>query len=242
MKSGSILVVDDDPGILDLLADFLGEHGWRIATARSGTEMRRCLEAETPELVVLDVKLPGEDGLGLIAQIRQRQPGLPVIMLTSLGTEVDRIVGLELGADDYLAKPFNPRELLARIRAVLRRAQPVAAAEAETPAGGGERLRFEGWSLDLGRRQLHAPDGEPVGLTHGEFKLLEAFLRAPNRVLSRDTLLEMTHLGEADVFDRTIDVLVLRLRRKIEPNPRQPTLIRTERGVGYVFAANVTRG
>lgn len=236
MSAGHLLVVDDDQAILDLLTDFLSEHGFTVATATDGRTMGQALDARPSDLVILDVKLPGEDGLSLAARLRATAD-IPIIMLTGQGGDIDRIVGLELGADDYVVKPFNPRELLARIKAVLRRSRGTDAprAEGERP----DRRRFRGWEVDLSTRVLTAPDGRPVSLTQGEFNLLEALVRAPNRILSRDQLLTMTRLTDGDVFDRTIDVLILRLRRKIEPNPKTPSLIRTERGLGYVFAADV---
>ncbi|MGH6659901.1 MAG: response regulator [Rhodospirillales bacterium] len=231
-ESPHVLVVDDDREIRDLLARFLAKHGLRVTAAANGAEMRAALADWRIDLVVLDIMMPGEDGLTLCRQLRA-ESSLPVIMLTAMGEEVDRIVGLEMGADDYLAKPFNPRELLARIKAVLRRA-----GEASPAAGDpipGTVLVFAGWSLDLDRRQLSGADGVMVPLSGGEFDLLAAFATHPQRVLSRDQLLDLARGRDAQPFDRSIDVQVSRLRRKIEPDPKQPTLIKTVRSGGYTF-------
>ena len=231
-----ILVVDDDREIRDLLARFLRKHGLRADTAEDGKAMRRLLEAGRFDLVVLDLMLPGEDGLALCRHLRATTD-LPVIMLTALGEETDRIVGLEMGADDYLAKPFNPRELLARIKAVLRRAHALP-----RPAGGtaaAQMRGFAGWRLDLVRRELRDSGGALVPLTAGEFDLLAAFVERPNQVLTRDQLLDLTKGRDAVPFDRSIDVALSRLRRKIEADPKVPALIKTVRGGGYVLACEV---
>jgi len=228
-----VLVVDDDREIRDLLSRFLTKHGMRVTAARDGVEMAKALEERGIDIVVLDLMLPGEDGLALCRRLRG-QSNLPVIMLTAMGEETDRIVGLEMGADDYLAKPFNPRELLARIKAVLRRAQAVPAAPAS-----GESLRFDGWMLELAARRLIAPDGREVPLSTGEHDLLLAFLTHPRRVLSRDQLLDLARGRAAAPFDRSIDIQVMRLRRKIEADPKEPRLIKTVRGGGYIFSAEV---
>ena len=235
---GHLLVVDDDAEIRALVERFLGRHGYRVTTAADGEAMDRALAAGDVDLVVLDLMLPGEDGLSLCRRLRQSS-AVPVIMLTALGDEADRIVGLEVGADDYLAKPFNPRELLARIRAVLRRTREPAAAVpvAET----GRRFRFAGWTLDPQRRELRDPQGVLVALTAGEYGLLLALVERPQRVLSRDQLLDITRGREAGPFDRSIDVQLGRLRRKIEADPKAPELIKTVRGGGYVLAATVLR-
>jgi len=230
-----ILVVDDDREIRDLLARFLRKHGFRVETAADGKAMVAALAAGRFDLIVLDLMLPGEDGLSLCRRVRAGSD-LPIVMLTAIGEDTDRIVGLEMGADDYLAKPFNPRELLARIRAVLRRA-PEAGRRAE--ADRSRKLEFHGWTLDTGRRSLHAPDGALVALTGGEFDLLLALVGHPGRVLNRDRLLDLTRGREAGPFDRSVDVQVSRLRRKIEEDPKQPALIKTVRGGGYVFAGAV---
>ncbi len=233
--AGHILVVDDDREIRDLLARFLGRNGYRVSVARDGREMRRALADWRIDLVILDLMLPGEDGLTLCRELRTRSQ-VPVVMLTILGEESDRILGLEMGADDYVPKPFNPRELLARVKAVLRRSQGAGA-----PArAGATALRFAGWRLDRGLRRLESPEGLVVDVTAGEFDLLVAFAEHPQQVLTRDQLLDLTQ-GRGEVpFDRSIDMQVSRLRRKIEPDPREPRLIQTVRGGGYVFTAVVS--
>lgn len=230
-----ILVVDDDREIRDLLSRFLIKHGLRVTAARDGQEMMRALGECGIDLVVLDVMMPGEDGLSLCRRLRA-QSSLPVIMLTAMGEDTDRIIGLEMGADDYVAKPFNPRELLARIKAVLRRTQSLPTAAAPDEA---DVLRFDGWALDLGSRRLTSPEGEDVTLSTGEYELLYAFVTHPRRVLSRDQLLDLARGRSAVPFDRSIDIQVMRLRRKIEPDPKEPRLIKTVRGGGYIFAAEV---
>lgn len=239
MDHAHILVVDDDKAILELISDFLTEYDYKVFTATNAASMAQVLKESPVDLIVLDLKLPDENGLELASKLRASS-NVPIIMLTVLGSDVDRIVGLEVGADDYLAKPFNPRELLARIRAVLRRVGGGPSPE-PTPDldPSHEAFSFDGWTLDITARQLISPAGELVDLTCGEFNLLETFARSPHRVLSRDQLLTLTHSCDADVFDRTIDVLILRLRRKLEPNPKHPQLIKTERGAGYVFTATV---
>ena len=239
MKDGPhILVVDDDREIRDLLARFLRKHGFRVETASDGKEMFKALAVGRFDLAVLDLMLPGEDGLSLCRRVRSGSD-LPIVMLTAIGEDTDRIVGLEMGADDYLAKPFNPRELLARIRAVLRRAPEM---RQQPEADRSRTFEFQGWVLDAGRRSLHAPDGVLVDLTAGEFDLLLALVEHPGRVLNRDQLLDLTRGREAGPFDRSVDVQVSRLRRKIEEDPKQPALIKTVRGGGYVFAGTVREG
>jgi two-component system OmpR family response regulator len=236
-RTPHILIVDDDAEIRDLLARFLKKHEIRAETAGDGRAMWKRMETARFDLVVLDLMLPGEDGLSLCRRLRA-DTTIPVIMLTALGEETDRIVGLEMGADDYLAKPFNPRELLARIRAVLRRtggtARPIDDASSQT-------LNFDGWTIDLTRRELKAPGGALVALTAGEFDLLAAFAGRPKRVLNREQLLDLTKGRAAATFDRSIDVQLSRLRRKIEPDPKDPSLIKTVRGGGYIFTADVVR-
>jgi len=229
-----ILVVDDDREIRDLLNRFLVKHGLRVSTARDGVEMSRILAGAAIDLVVLDLMLPGEDGLSLCRKLRATTT-LPVIMLTAMGEDTDRIVGLEMGADDYLPKPFNPRELLARIKAVLRRVQSLPASSPK-----GDTAKFDGWVLDLGSRRLISPQGEEVELSTGEYDLLLAFATHPRRVLSRDQLLDLARGRSAAPFDRSVDIQVMRLRRKIETDPKEPRLIKTVRGGGYMFAAEVT--
>ena len=230
-----ILVVDDDREIRDLLSRFLVKHGLRVSSAKDGPEMMKALGERGIDLVVLDLMLPGEDGLSLCRRLRA-QSDMPVIMLTAMGEDTDRIVGLEMGADDYLPKPFNPRELLARIKAVLRRSQNLAA----PPVAADEMLRFDGWALDIGARQLLSPDGTDVALSTGEYELLYAFVTHPRRVLSRDQLLDLARGRSAVPFDRSVDIQVMRLRRKIEVDPKEPRIIKTVRGGGYVFAAEVS--
>lgn len=234
-SSPHILVVDDDREIRDLLGKFLGQHGHRVTTAADGVEMHKALEDWSIDLIVLDLMLPGEDGLSLCRNLRA-ESNIPVIMLTAMGEDVDRIVGLEMGADDYIAKPFNPRELLARIKSVLRRAR---AMPDRRNATGGNLVRFAGWSLDLGKRELQSPDGVLVPLSGGEFDLLAVFATHPGRVLSRNQLLDLARGREAQPFDRSIDVQVSRLRRKIEDDPKEPSLIKTVRSGGYMFTPAV---
>ena len=232
-----ILVVDDDREIRDLLARFLERHQIRVTSVRDAREARRAWGAGHYRLVVLDLMLPSESGLDFARWLRG-QSDVPIVMLTAMGEETDRIIGLELGADDYVPKPFNPRELLARIRAVLRRAGEQAGKRAE-PAG--RNLRFAGWVLELARRRLLNPEGAEIALTGGEYDLLVALLERPNRVLTRDMLLDLLRGRQAGPFDRAIDVAVSRLRRKLEDNGRHAQLIKTVRGGGYVLAATVER-
>ncbi|MEY8877963.1 MAG: response regulator [Leptothrix sp. (in: b-proteobacteria)] len=231
-----ILVVDDDPALRELLHDYLGQNDMRISVAASGHEMRAVFDREAIDLVVLDLRLPGEDGLSLARELRERAP-VPIVLLTGRAEEADLVMGLELGADDYVTKPFSPRELLARLRAVLRRYQ----IQTELPARDQQRraFRFAGWELNLRTRRLTDPDGEKHDLSNGEFSMLAAFCGAPQRVLSRDQLLQLSRLHSAEVYDRTIDVQILRLRRKIEAEPSHPQFIVTERGAGYTFNVQV---
>jgi two-component system, OmpR family, response regulator len=232
-----ILAIDDDAAMRNLIASYLGENDLRVTTVASGAEMAAVLAANAIDLVVLDLRLEGEDGLQLARQLRE-DGQTPIIIVSGRQAEADRVMALELGADDYLTKPFGPRELLARIRAVLRRYQ--VAAEL-LPARRDERraYRFGGWELNLRSRRLISPQGERVDLTNGEFNLLQGFCAAPQRVLTREQLLELSRLNSAEVYDRSIDVQILRLRRKIEPDPARPRYIRTERGAGYVFSVPV---
>jgi two-component system, OmpR family, response regulator len=236
MAEKHILAVDDDPSMRELIANYLTDHGFRVSTAAGGEEMARIIAEDLVDLVVLDLQLAQEDGLQLLNELRTRS-ALPIVVITGhWRDDVDRIVGLELGADDYLTKPFNLRELLARVRAVLRRAEPGEAPPADSK---GTRYRFAGWELNLRTRRLTSPTGTSIELTNGEFSLLSAFVRSPQQVLSREQLLTATHLHEEEVFDRSIDVQILRLRRKLEIDPSVPELIKTERGVGYLFDAPV---
>jgi two-component system OmpR family response regulator len=234
-----ILIVEDDGEMRSLVARLLREAAFRVSTARDGREMWEVLDspAGQPDLLLLDVMLPGASGLDLLRRLREHSR-VPVLMLTARGEEMDRVLGLELGADDYVAKPFAPRELVARVRALLRRAAP---AEAQ-PDPRSRRLAFAGWVLDTARRELTSPEGVAVDLSGAEYDLLMAFLEHPQRVLSREQLLEVAkrRVG-ADPFDRTVDVQVSRLRRKIEPEEDSPSLIKTVRGAGYVLVADVTR-
>jgi len=231
-----VLAVDDDPSIRQMIADYLGDNDIRVTTLDSGRGIDGVMTQETIDLLILDLKLPGEDGMEIARRLR-RDSGLPIIMLTGRKDEADRVMGLELGADDYLTKPFSPRELLARIRALLRRSRAQ-----ETVADGLAKIRayrFVGWELNVRLRRLKMPNGDAVALTNTEFNLLAAFLAAPQRVLTREQLLNLSRLHNDEVYDRAIDVQVGRLRRKIEPPGTQGRLIRTARGAGYVFTAVV---
>ncbi len=224
-----ILVVDDDPDLRDLLSTYLGANGFEVQTAGDGVAMRACLASSAPDAIVLDLMLPGEDGLSLTRWLRS-QSSVPVLMLSARGEEMDRVIGLEVGADDYLAKPFGPRELLARLRALLRRVHPAAS----DVAVQGAQPHFGPFSLDIdGRRLLR--EGVEIVLTSAEFDLLAAFVARPNRVLSRDMLVDILRGYDRDPFDRSIDNRVTRLRRKIEVEPAAPAYIRTVRGEGYLF-------
>jgi two-component system OmpR family response regulator len=230
-----ILVVDDNAEIRELLQRFLSDHGYRVSVAPDGNGMKQSLRDSAIDLVVLDIMMPGEDGLTLCRNLRV-DSNLPVILLTAMGEETDRIIGLEMGADDYLAKPFNPRELLARIKAVLRRTEPFQERRVQETA---EQIRFEGWSLAPGTRELLDPEQVLVPLSSAEFALLMAFVTHPGRVLSRDQLLDLARGRDSRAFDRAIDTLVSRLRRKLGDEPRNPRVIKTVRGGGYLFAAKV---
>ena len=230
-----ILIVDDDAETRSLLQEYLQKQGYRVSTAADGKALRAALVTARPDLLVLDVMLPGEDGLELCRDLRSRS-NLPVIMLTARGEETDRIVGLEMGADDYLAKPFNPRELLARIKSVLRRARSLP--ENLEPEAV-KSFRFAGWALDAATRNLTAPDGVVVPLSGTEFKLLRVFLTHPDRVLSREQLIDFMISRDAGPFDRAIDVQVSRLRQRLREDAREPRIIKTVRGEGYVLAATV---
>ena len=233
----AILVVDDDVAVCSLLQDVLNEHVFAVTACHTGQEALRCIETQ-PEiaLVLLDMMLPDINGLMVLQQVQKMRPGLPVVLLTVLGSESDVVVGLEMGADDYIGKPFNARVLVARVKAVLRRVG-VLTAESGSPQTTG--LSFNGWHLDTAGCQLRNPQQLKVELTQGEYSLLLALAQNARRVLSREQLLELTRSDSVEVFDRTIDVLIMRLRRKIEINPHQPMLIKTLRGLGYVFAADV---
>jgi two-component system OmpR family response regulator len=231
----NILVVEDDRETRTLIAKYLRTNACNVATAADGREMARAMTDHRVDLLILDVMLPGEDGLSLCRKVRAESQ-VPIIMLTARGEDVDRIVGLEMGADDYMPKPFNPRELLARINAVLRRQQ---AARNASAIEGAAALSFQGWHVDLRLRELRNPEGARVAMTSAEFDLLRTFCERPGRVLSRDSLLDLTQGRNAGSFERSIDVLVSRIRRKIEPDPQEATLIKTVRSGGYVFTPRV---
>ncbi len=233
-----LLIVDDDPGIRELTAAFLHGHGYRVDTAADGAAMRSAMAMRRYDLIVLDVMMPGEDGLSILRSM-DRSQGPSVIIQSVIGTDVDRIVGLEMGADDYIAKPANPRELLARIRSVLRRAAGSDTAGAAVPVR--HYHRFAGWRLDATGRQLFDPDDIAINLSDGEFRLLLALIEHPRRVLSRDQLLDLSRGVNAEHFDRAIDVQMSRLRRKLARDGSEE-LIRTIRNEGYLFTAEVTRG
>jgi two-component system OmpR family response regulator len=232
----TILMVDDDPGIRDVVSDFLGRHGYQVETAADGSQMEQALSRTQPDLIVLDVMLPGEDGMAICRRLAGTG-GPPVIMLSAMGEETDRIIGLELGADDYLPKPCNPRELLARIRAVLRRRHERRAGDGPI----GATCEFAGWRLDLVRRELRSPQGVVVNLSSGEFSLLRAFVERPQRVLTRDRLLDLARGPDTEAYDRAIDVQISRLRKKLDDGSGGQELIRTVRNEGYMFTARVQR-
>lgn len=237
-----VLIVDDDREIRGLLADYLEKQGLRCITAADGREMRAALERHRIDLIVLDVMMPGEDGLTLCRNLRASssvQANIPVLMLTARGEDMDRIVGLEMGADDYLPKPFVPRELLARIRAVLRRARALPPNLEGGTVEQARELAFAGWRLDTIGRHLVDEAGTVIPLSGAEYRLLGVFLAHPQRVLSRDQIMELTHGREADPFDRSIDLLVSRLRQRLRDNAREPAIIKTVRNEGYVLAAEV---
>ena len=241
-----VLVVDDELRIRTMLRRYFVEEGFKVSDAGDGADMRAVLEREAIDLVLLDLMMPGEDGLSLTRYIRQRSE-IPIIMLTGKGDLIDRVAGLETGADDYITKPFELREILARIRTVMRRAGlRTAPATSVSGSASGENvsevLVFEGWRLDLLRRELRRLNGELVPLTAGEFELLCVFVRHPNRVLNRDQVIDLVKGREWAAYDRGVDTQVMRLRKKVETDPSNPSLIKTVRGAGYVFAAVVTAG
>ncbi len=242
-----IAVLDDDADITELLGHYLRGQGFRVSEVHKGAALMALMADDTPDLVLLDLGLPGEDGFVIARRLREHwQCGL--VIVTGRGDSVDKIVGLEIGADDYVTKPFDLRELLARIKAVLRRTQgqaaqppPPPAAAVPAAAAPRERCRFDGWLLDLGARRLHSPGGAEVALTNGEFELLAVFAANPGRVLSRDFLLENTRGREAGPFDRTVDVQIGRLRKKIEADPQDPQILKSVRGAGYILVARVSK-
>jgi two-component system, OmpR family, response regulator len=230
-----VLVVDDDPSIRQMLVDFLGDYDYKVSAVATGAEMAEVLTRAAIDLLVLDVRLPDEDGIQIARRLRE-QSDLAIIVITGRSHEADRVMALELGADDYLTKPFSPRELLARVRALLRRTKMHA--DGARREAGARAYRFAGWELNVGLRRLSSPQGDVVSLSNGEYNLLAAFLGAPQRVLTRAQLLELSRLHDDEVYDRSIDVQVGRLRRKLEPQG-QPPMIRTERGAGYTFLPKV---
>jgi two-component system OmpR family response regulator len=236
--NGHILVVDDQREICDVVQDYLSGEGYRVSAAHDGAGMRRALAQSRVDLIILDLMLPGEDGLTLARSLRD-ESNIGIIILTGRGETVDRIIGLEMGADDYLPKPFHLRELLARVKSVLRR---VTSRTTDKVAAPRSKARFAGWNLDLASRELFSPAGREVRLTTGEFDLLAAFVNNANQVLTRDRLLDLARNREAGPFDRTIDVQVGRLRRKLEDDPQRPSMIKTVRGTGYIFTPTVETG
>jgi DNA-binding response OmpR family regulator len=233
-----VLVVDDDDGVRRMLVEYLGSHGYSVEAVADGSAMREAIARQVPDVVLLDLHLPGEDGLALARHLREHHD-LGILMVTGAADPIDRIVGLEVGADDYIAKPFDPRELRARIKSVLRRLRPRPAASAPAPlqaaAAPGQRVPVGRCWLDLPSRQLFDRDGQDVPLTAMEFDLLKAFIERPNQVLSRDLLLNLTRDRDWEPFDRSIDIRITRLRRKIEEDPDKPRAIRTVRGAGYMY-------
>ena len=233
-----ILVVDDDTEIRSLLRDYLQQQGYRVTAVADGRGLRAAVDTSRPDLIILDLMLPGEDGLTLCRELRARSE-VPVIMLTARGEETDRIVGLELGADDYVAKPFSPRELLARIKSVLRRTRSLPDNLKNEESGV---FRFAGWTLDAATRNLTSPAGVVVALSGTDFRLLKIFVDHPNRVLTRDQLVDLMLARDAGPYDRAIDVQVSRLRQRLGEDAKEPAIIKTVRGQGYVFAAHVETG
>jgi two-component system phosphate regulon response regulator OmpR len=232
-----LLVVDDEPDLRALLGEYFGRHGFDVLTAEDAARAREILATVSPQAVLLDINMPGENGLSLARWLRDAHPRVGLLMLTTAGESVDRIVGLELGADDYIPKPFEMRELLARTRAVLRRLQqPAEAAPAQAAAApAAHRVAFGRCMLDLEQRRLAGADGAEIEISAAEFDLLALFARNPNRPLNRDQIMEQAHNRGWDVFDRSIDLRIMRLRRKIETNPDKPEVLKTVRNVGYVF-------
>lgn len=229
-----LLIVDDHHEIRELLQRFFVQHNYRVTVAKDGKEMKQCLSHAKIDLIVLDLMLPGEDGLTLCRDLRASS-NIPIVMLTAMGDEMDKIIGLEMGADDYLAKPFNPRELLARIKAVLRRVNTLS-----SPVSSVNQYHFAQWSIDIHKRELIDTEGVMVILSSAEFDLLRVFIDHPQRVLSRDQLLDLSKGREGGVYDRAIDTLISRLRKKLEVDAKHPELIKTIWGGGYQFTCEVT--
>ena len=250
MPLAHIAILDDEPDITALLGTYLGSHGFRVSELHRGTELMSLMQQDTPALVLLDLGLPGEDGLAIARQLRAQGSGAPVglVIVSGRGDAVDKVVGLEIGADDYITKPFDLRELLARVKAVLRRiegaagAAPATAATAPGQNGPGRGHCFAGFTLDIAARRLAGPDGSEIVLTAGEFDLLAVLVQHPGRVLSRDFLLEHTRGREAAPFDRAVDVLIGRLRKKLDDDAQQPQILKAVRSAGYILVAAVTAG
>lgn len=241
-KNMKILIVDDDPDICELLQDYLQNQGYSVITRNDGNELVELIEREQIGLLILDVMLPGDDGLSLCQKIRKHS-AVMIIMLSAMGEDTDKIVGIEMGADDYVAKPFNPRELLARIKGLVRRTEgAIGQKRQQEQLVKVTNIHFSNWTVDRNKRKLISPDGVTTPLTNGEYELLLALLENPNQVLNRDQLLNMTHNRDAGPFDRTIDVQIGRIRKKIEDDPKNPKLIETIRGGGYQFSGKVTYG
>lgn len=236
IDNGRIIVVDDEAEVREMIQDYLGQNGYDVVTASSGAEFRALLQEHSPDLVILDVRMPGEDGISLARHVRENHRA-GIIMVTAAAAVVDRIVGLEVGADDYVAKPFDPRELLARVKSVLRRVAAARAADLPMPKPPHvpHLVSIGRCLLDLESHTLKTRDGESVPLTSMEFDLLKAFAQHPNRVLTRDQLLDLAHNRDWDPFDRSIDIRIARIRRKVEPDPTKPQSIKTVRGAGYIF-------
>jgi two-component system phosphate regulon response regulator OmpR len=229
-QTATLLVVDDEPEICEILDEYFTGQGFVLDSACDAVAARTVFDRQVPDLAILDIRMPGEDGLSLARWIRDQHPGVGIIMLTTAADVIDRVVGLEMGADDYVPKPFDLRELLARVKSVLRRRSETA-----QPAGPAGRVPFGICELDLGMHKLYDPDGTEMPVTAMEFDLLRVFTENPNRALSRDQIMELAHHRDWDVFDRSIDLRIMRLRRKIERNPEKPEVIKTVRGVGYMY-------
>jgi DNA-binding response OmpR family regulator len=239
-RLGHILVVDDDPRIRQMLTRYFEQEGYQVCAAADGVAMRAQLNAKPIDVILLDIVMPGQDGLTIAREIRAKSD-VGIIMLTSKDEVLDRVVGLEVGADDYIAKPFHLREVLARVKSLVRRRKPAPDPARRTEEKAEDVIRFDGWVLDTARRQLVSPSGKDVALTSGEFDLLAALAKHPGRVFSRETLMEHNRGRELKAFDRTIDAQIARLRKKIEQDPKNPTIVRSVRAVGYVFTAKVDR-
>ena len=239
MEDVHIIVVDDEAEVREMIRDYLANHGYAVTAVASGAEMRRVLAERPAHLVILDLRMPGEDGLSLARYLREQGP-VGIVMVTASAEVIDRVVGLELGADDYIAKPFDPRELLARVRSVLRRME-ITSPDRTAPAAMAHEIRMGRCMFNLETGRLYTLMGEDVPLTSMEFELLKAFASRPNRVLSRDQLLDLAHSKDMEAFDRSIDIRIMRLRRKIEENPDRPQVLKTVRGLGYIFATGESR-